>query len=200
MRKREQLITKRAWYEAEMIDFQLALRAHLLRVVPEPRDLRWVDRLCEAATAVEQTPEGLKISLPTMEDGEPIDDETVTMICAEPFTGETNVEPTIVLLARAHNGFEVKKGDDLTASFSGLDESGELVESPTLDQPGIAVDCFPDGWAVIGSREARWMGEETRVLGVRLWPECSLGAVVFQTVAAVALGFHPSHAQTSPRD
>ncbi len=185
-------------------DLTAELRSHLIEAGVAPR---WVERLCKATRSVEHSTFGphtslegrpaLKVTLPLMEDGEVIDESLVTLFCGEPFLGTIadSVSPSVASLSRIHNGLVVQHGADIIALFEGLGADGALTESPTLDVPGCAVDCFPNGWAVIEQSAVRWRSEETRALGVTLWPDQPTGAVICQTVLAVALGYHPAHVQ-----
>jgi hypothetical protein len=191
-------------------DFKAVLSAHFARALSDPCEPEWVSRIVDAATSIERstfssrTPlEGqtaLKVRFPKMEDGVSLEDEEfVTLYCAAPFDGvaRVGVPPSIQMLCAVHNGFVVESRSDVIGFFEGLDASGALASSRTLEMEGPAVDCFPDGWAWFDSDEQRfggeipirWVGEELRSPGDVLWPGESTGAIVFQSIAAIVLGY-----------
>jgi hypothetical protein len=159
------------------------------------------------------------ITLPRMEEGEPIGGE-VRLFCSDGFTGAlaAGVPQSVARLVRLHNRWGVQDGDDLRFHFGGATLDGLIAQIPTVtdasweaehldalralgateaaDEP-VVVDCFPNGWACIDPRRLeaegepvlRWVSEELRRPGRVMFPGCSLGEAILQTIWSGALGY-----------
>jgi len=201
------------------------IATHFAPLAPSESAAKWLAQLAAAAVSVERATfpvfeeQAWCITLPRMEEGEPIGGE-VRLFCSDGFSGALApaVPPSVARLVRLRNRWAVEDGSNLRFHFAGATSDGLIAEIPTVtdasweadhlealralgatestEEP-VIVDCFPNGWCCLDPRRLeaggepilRWVSEEVREAGRVMFPGCSLGEAILQTIWSGALGY-----------